>query len=76
MNIAAQICVFVFGLTAVWLVNDPRPALRRWGPVSGLVSQPFWFYATITGHQWGIFAAAIVYTYLWARGFYYQWIRK
>lgn len=70
-----QIAIFIFGLSAVWLANDPRPRVRRWGCVAGLVSQPFWFYATFTAAQWGIFAASFIYTFCWLRGFYFQWCK-
>lgn len=75
-DIIAQICIILLCMGGMLLVNDHRPALRRWGPVLGLLSEPFWFYITYTHHQWGIFASAFVYTFAWARGFYNAWIRK
>lgn len=72
----SQIAIFVLGPLAVLLANDARPLWRRWAPVVGLLSQPFWFYATYCAHQWGIFAVAFLYTAAWARGFYYGWIKK
>ena len=70
-----QVGILVFGMTAVLLVNDPRPHVRRWGPVLGLIAQPFWFYETFLSAQWGIFLCSFVYTSSWARGFYHAWIR-
>lgn len=69
-----QICIFAFGMTAIYLVNDKRPNVRRWGCIFGLLAQPFWFYETFMQAQWGIFAASFVYAYSWWRGFKAQWL--
>lgn len=71
----AQIGILIFGMGAVFLVNDPRPAVSRWGPVFGLCAQPFWFFETYTHEQWGIFACSFVYAYSWLRGFHNRWIK-
>jgi hypothetical protein len=71
-----QICIFVFGVGAVYLANDARPQVRRSGCIAGLISQPFWFYTAAVHHQWGILAASFFYTFSWGRGFYYQWVKK
>jgi hypothetical protein len=70
-----QVAIFVFGIAAVWLSQDPRPKWTRFACVFGLASQPFWFYTTATHHQWGIFASAFLYTYAWVRGFYHHWVK-
>ena len=74
-GIIAQVGIFAFGMAAIILVNDHRENVRRWGPVCGLMAQPFWFYATATAEQWGIFACSFVYAASWARGFYNGWLR-
>lgn len=71
----AQIGIFLFGIGAIFLVNDHRPELRKWGPIVGLVGQPFWFMATIASEQWGMVAICAVYTLLWMRGIYNSWLR-
>jgi hypothetical protein len=71
-----QLGIFLFGMSAVLLVNDHRPGVRRWGPVLGLIAQPFWYYTAWTHEQWGIFASSFFYTASWARGFYNCWIRR
>lgn len=68
--------IFVCGPTAIFLANDPRSWVKRWAPVVGLISQPFWFYATYHSRQWGVFAVSFLYTAAWLRGFYYAWIAK
>lgn len=72
----AQLCILLLGVGAVYLANDPRESWRRWASVVGLASQPFWFYATIKAHQWGIVAAAVLYTCMWGRGFYHAWVKR
>ena len=69
-----QSCIFIFGMSAVWLANDARPEVRRFGCICGLIAQPFWYYETFTNGQWGIFCSSFFYTYSWARGFYNQWL--
>lgn len=70
----AQTAIFVLSMSAIWLANDPRPAVRRFGCVFGLLAQPFWYYETFTHGQWGIFASSFVYTWSWWRGFRHQWL--
>lgn len=76
LDALSQLGVFVLGFGAIWLANDPRPRVQRFGCIVGMASQPFWFYTTLTHAQWGIFAASLVYTWCWGRGIYYQWIKK
>lgn len=71
----AQSAIFVFGMSAIWLANDHRPHVRRFGCICGLIAQPFWYYEAWTHEQWGIFFSSFFYTYSWARGFYNFWIR-
>lgn len=72
----AQIGIFVFGMSAVFLVNDKRPNVRRWGPVCGVLAQPFWFYETATQGQWFIFATSLVYAAGWVRGVWNFWVME
>lgn len=69
----SQILIGVLGTLAVWLVNSPNPRSRRWAPVAGLISQPFWFAASIATEQWGIFFLSVVYTFGWLRGLHTYW---
>lgn len=71
----AQAAVLIFCLGSIYLTNDPNPRVKRWACVSGLISEPFWFYTTYYHEQWGIFISAFFYTAAWARGFYYTWVK-
>lgn len=73
VDLIAQVVIVVCGVTAVYLSQDPRPNLRRWAPVLGLIGQPAWFATAIINEQWGLLAIAVLYTYSWARGFIIQW---
>jgi len=68
--------ILVFSVTAAYMLNDHRPKMRRWGPVFGLLGQPFWMWSTFAAHQWGIFAMTFIYTGMSIRGFYNMWLRK
>lgn len=70
-----QICIIIFGASAIWLVSR-RERWSRWGYIAGLLSQPFWFWTTIKHEQWGVLALAVWYTYSWMQGVYNYWIRK
>lgn len=71
----AQIVIAIFGVSAVIVANDPRPHVRRWGCILGLVAQPAWFFAAIDAGQYGALFAAVFYTYGWLRGLWHQWIK-
>jgi len=70
----AQIGIMLTGVTAVFLSQSKSERLRKFACLFGLIGQPFWFYATYTAEQWGIFAMAFLYTFSWARGVWNFWI--
>lgn len=69
-----QFGLTIFSLLAIWLTQEKRFARRRWASIFGLASQPFWFYAAISTQQWGVFILSVLYTAVWAKGFYTHWI--
>ncbi len=75
LDTIAQVAIAVMGGAAIWLVARLEK-WKRWGYIIGFCSQPFWFYATITAEQWGMFVLAIWYTYCWMQGIYNYWIRS
>ncbi len=74
MNILSQICVMIFGASAIWLVGR-KEDWRRWGYIFGLCGQPFWIYSFITNQQYGMLIMTIFYTYSWSMGIYNYWIK-
>lgn len=71
-----QIGIAMFGVIAVWLSQDKNEARRKYGPVFGLCSQPFWFYSSYIAGQWGIFFLSMLYTYSWTKGIKTYWIEQ
>lgn len=69
-----QIAIALTGATAVWLSQDRRPSWQKWACIFGLCGQPFWFYATWSAEQWGIFAVCIIYTLAWLKGLKNYWL--
>lgn len=72
----AQIAIAVFGVTAVWLSQDPRIERQKYACIFGLAGQPAWFYAAWAAEQWGIFALCFLYSFSWLRGFRQHWMAK
>lgn len=70
-----QIAIAVFGVVAVFLTQDSRDNVRKFACIFGLLSQPFWFYATWKAEQWGIFALCFLYLLSWMRGLWNFWIK-
>lgn len=72
----SQIAIAIFGLTAVWLSQCTSPVLQRWACIFGLIGQPFWFYATYSADQGGMFLLCFAYSAAWLRGFYNHWLKR
>ncbi len=71
----ANIIMIILGLisaTIGYVIEDPK--IKRWGPVVGMCTQPFWFYFTITAGQPGPIMLTIVYTCVWFALTVHQWI--
>lgn len=70
-----QLAIAIFGVSAIWLSNDRREKLRRWGPICGLLAQPAWLYTTYVHGQWVIFALTLFYTLGWCKGVRTYWMK-
>lgn len=69
-----QLIIGITGALAILLSQQKKyPNLVKYGPVLGLISQPFWFYATYKAEQWGMFALCFVYMYAWVIGLLNNW---
>lgn len=66
----------MFGVTAVWLSQDSLEKRRKYAPIFGLCSQPFWFYSSYVAEQWGILFLSVLYTWSWIKGIRNYWFSK
>lgn len=73
MNWIPQVGIAIFGVSAVFLVNQRERRVRRWGPICGMIGQPFWIWSSIAAEQWGILALTVLYTYSWGCGIRNNW---
>lgn len=69
-----QVMIMILGCAAVWFSQQGTDTRRRWASVCGLLGQPFWFLAAWKAGQWGIFGAAVLYTYSWSVGLWRYWV--
>lgn len=73
---AEQALILVSGAAAIWMANDPRPAVRRWAPPVGLAGQPAWLHLAWVSGSWGVLAITLVYTAAWLRGLFTMTLRR
>jgi hypothetical protein len=71
----SDIIIGIVGGSAIFLAMDHRQHVRKWGPVLGLITQPFWFWMTWSNELWGVFALCPLYTWGWWRGFKREWFK-
>lgn len=69
-----QLIIALTGMVAIWITQQPNAKLLKYAPLLGLLGQPFWFYATYSAEQWGMFVLCFGYTYSWFIGFKRHWI--
>lgn len=68
-----QTAILLLGGLAIWMTHSPGEQARRYAPIVGLVSQPFWLVETFNAAQWGMFALSVWYTAAWLRGINREW---
>lgn len=74
-ELISQIMLFVSGGASIWFMSR-KEHWKRWGYIIGIFGQPFWLYTSINAKQWGIVILTIFYTYSFAQGIYFYWIKK
>lgn len=70
----SQLGIGIFGVTAIALSQAQNKRTQRWACFFGLAGQPFWFYASYHGQQWGIFFLCFLYSLAWFKGFWNFWV--
>ena len=68
MNNIVQFLLLVTSAVAVFLTQQQNENLKKFAPIVGLISQPFWIYATYNANQWGMFILSIFYILIWCIG--------
>lgn len=71
----SQIFIAIFGSLAILLTQIPNAELKKYAPIVGLASQPFFHYETFMTHQWGMFILSIVVSVSWLFGLYNDWLK-
>lgn len=74
--IAVQIGIMTFSGLAAWLSMDSREHVRKWAPVVGLASQPFWAISSWQAGQFGAIAMTVWFTIVWLRGIKTYWWKE
>ena len=74
MDQLVQTAIALLGPTAIWLSQSRSEAFQRWACIVGLLSQPFWFWATWQSGQWGVFVVSVVCALAWLKGLWVHWI--
>lgn len=75
-NIIIQIILSVLSLSSLFCITRESITVRKYAPIFGLLSQPFWIYATFKASQFGMFLLSFIYTIIWVNTFYNMWINK
>lgn len=71
-----QIAIALLGVGAMLCMNmRDGTKWRRYGPVLGLLGQPFWIYTSVQHQQWGMLFINALYTAVWTMGIWQQWRR-
>lgn len=73
-NDVVQALLMIFSAAAIGLVTSDDPKRRRWGPVFGILGQPFWIYSAFHSGQWGICVLSIWYTVQWVKAIHTMWV--
>jgi hypothetical protein len=72
--VIGQLILFISGVLAIFLTQDPRAEYRRWACIVGLAGQPFWLASTFAWSTWGMFCLSVLYTCAWLRGLWVHWL--
>lgn len=70
-----QAIILILGGLTIFLLAQ-KNKFMRWGFVVGLISEPFWFYASIKSEQWGILILSIWYGFAYGLGVYNWWLKN
>ena len=72
----SDIAIALLGFAAIRLSQAKSKTAKKYAPVVGLLSQPFWFYVTWQLGMPGMFILTIGYTYAWCVGINNEWMQQ
>jgi len=73
IDLAVQAAIVILGGAAVVLLANKSGEVRRWGYLSGLLSEPFWVYSAVVADQWGVVILALWWGWWYWRGLVNNW---
>lgn len=76
LHIINQIAIVVVGATIAFCLTRNNEKLGTIGSVLGLLIQPIWVYESYKSGQFGVMILSAFYTYSYAQGLYFFWIKK
>jgi hypothetical protein len=75
-----QIGIGILSGSAILLSQSMKDNVRRYAPILGLASQPFWVYTSFVNNQPVLFLLSFYYVYAWGTGvknyWYLPWKQK
>jgi hypothetical protein len=77
LDYISQIAAVILGCWSLYLVNQrgkDHPN-KKWAPVLGAISEPFWVFTLIFHGQWIAVLVKLFYTYSWITGINNYWIK-
>lgn len=73
---AIQVALATLSIFGLFLNYRCRPSVRRWAPVVGLATQPFWMAFGVETNAIGVMIVALVYAGVHGYGFHQLWIAR
>lgn len=68
-----QIAIGILSGSAILLSQSMKDSIRRYAPILGLASQPFWIYTSVLNKQPVLFLLTFYYIYAWSIGIKNYW---
>jgi hypothetical protein len=68
-----QVAIGILSGSAILLSQSMKDSVRRYAPILGLASQPFWIYTSFINKQPVLFLLTFYYIYAWSVGIKNYW---
>ena len=74
-NNIVQVLLSIFSLCSLFCITRDKENVRKYAPIFGLLSQPFWIYSTYCASQFGMFILSFIYTLIWISTLIKMWFK-